>query len=96
MTTIVHLPKNVMGKVTTPLTIINRADQILYNRGLISQDQMRSIQLREVLVDTGATTLCLPAEMVEQLGLELLKEVEATTATGIRSVRIFQDAKISL
>ena len=96
MTTIVHLPKNVMGKVTTPLTIINRADQILYNRGLISQDQMRSIQLREVLVDTGATTLCLPAEMVEQLGLELLKEVEATTAAGIRSVRIFQDAKISL
>ena len=96
MTTIVHLPKNVMGKVTTPLTIINRADQILYNRGLISQDQMRSIQLREVLVDTGATTLSLPAEMVEQLGLELLKEVEATTAAGIRSVRIFQDAKISL
>jgi len=34
--------------------------------------------------------------MIEQLGLELLKEVEATTAAGIRSVRIFQDAKISL
>jgi hypothetical protein len=34
--------------------------------------------------------------MIAQLGLELLKEVEATTAAGIRSVRIFQDAKISL
>jgi len=96
MTTIVHLPKNVMGKVTTPLTVINRADQILRNRGLIALEQVRSVQLREVLVDTGATTLCLPAEMIEQLGLELLKEVEATTAAGIRSVRIFQDAKISL
>ena len=36
MTTIVHLPKNVMGKVTTLLTVINRADQILHNRGLIT------------------------------------------------------------
>jgi len=96
MTTIVHLPKNVMGKVTIPLTVINRADQILHNRGMISRDQVRSVQLRDILVDTGATTLCLPAEMIEQLGLELLKEVEATTAAGIRSVRIFQDAKISL
>ena len=85
-----------MGKVTIPLTVINRADQILHNRGVISRDQVRSVQLRDVLVDTGATTLCLPAEMIEQLGLELLKEVEATTATGVRSVRIFQDAKISL
>lgn len=96
MTTIVHLPKNVMGKVTIPLTVINRADQILHNRGMISRDQVRSVQLRDILVDTGATTLCLPAEMIEQLGLELLKEVDATTATGVRSVRIFQDAKISL
>lgn len=85
-----------MGKVTIPLTVINRADQILHNRGMISRDQVRSVQLRDILVDTGATTLCLPAEMIEQLGLELLKEVEATTATGVRSVRIFQDAKISL
>jgi len=96
MTTIVHLPKNVMGKVTVPLTVINRADQIRAQDGTIAMEQVRSVQLREVLVDTGATTLCLPAEMVAQLGLELLKEVEATTAAGIRSVRIFQDAKISL
>ncbi|MGA1132345.1 MAG: retroviral-like aspartic protease family protein [Prochlorotrichaceae cyanobacterium] len=96
MTTIVHLPKNVMGKVTTPLTIINRADQILHNRGLISQDQMRSVQLREVLVDTGATTLCLPAEMIAQLGLELLKEVEVATAMGIGKARIYRDATLLL
>jgi len=96
MTTIVHLPKNVMGKVTVPLTVINRADQIRAQDGTIAMEQVRSVELRDVLVDTGATTVCLPVEMVAQLGLELLKEVEATTAAGIRSVRIFQDAKISL
>lgn len=46
-------------------------------------------------MDTGATTLCLPADVIAQLGLNLLKEVDVATATGI-STRIFQDAKISL
>jgi hypothetical protein len=46
MTTIVHLPKNVMGKVTTPLTIINRADQIRAQDGTIAVEQVRSVYLR--------------------------------------------------
>ena len=96
MTTIVHLPKNVMGKVTTPLTIINRADQIRAQDGTIAVEQVRSAQLPEVLVDTGATTLCLPAEMIAQLGLELLKEVEVSTAMGIGKARIYRDATLVL
>jgi len=96
MTTIVHLPKNVMGKVTTPLTIINRADQIRAQDGTIAVEQVRSAQLPEVLVDTGATTLCLPAEMIAQLGLERLKEVEVSTAMGIGKARIYRDATLVL
>ncbi len=96
MTTIVDFSKRVMGKVHTTLTVINRADQIRLRDGAIAADAVRSIELREVLVDTGATTLCLPPNLIARLGLELLKEVEATTATGVRSVRIFQDAKIRL
>ena len=96
MTTIVHLPKNVMGKVTVPLTVINRADQIRAQDGTIAMEQVRSVQLREVLVDTGATTLCLPAEMVAQIGLELLKEVDVATAMGIGKARIYRDATLVL
>ncbi|MEM6840110.1 MAG: retroviral-like aspartic protease family protein, partial [Cyanobacteria bacterium P01_C01_bin.120] len=65
-------------------------------RGLISEKQIRSLELQEVLVDTGATTLCLPAETIAQLGLELLREVQISTANGIGTARIFQDAKIAL
>ena len=85
-----------MGKVLVTLTIINRADQSAAARGFISADQIRSITLNNVLVDTGATTLCLPSEAIAQLGLELLKEVDVATATGLSKARIFQDAKISL
>lgn len=47
-----------------------------------------------MLVDTGATTLCLPTNIISQLGLSLLREVDVATATGFRKARIFQDAKI--
>ena len=85
-----------MGKVLTTLTVKNRIDEANAVRGLISPDQIRSITLDNVLVDTGATTLCLPAQAIAKLGLELLKEVDVATATGISKARIFQDAKIFL
>jgi clan AA aspartic protease len=87
---------NVMGKVFATLTIINRADQILAEAGVKSEEQIRSITLKNVLVDTGATTLCLPQDAIAKLGLKLLKEVDVATAMGIGKARIFQDAKISM
>ncbi|MEG4809321.1 aspartyl protease family protein [Microcoleus sp. F8-D3] len=85
-----------MGKVFATLTIINRADQILAEAGVKSEDQIRSITLKNVLVDTGATTLCLPQDTIAQLGLKLLKEVDVATAMGIGKARIFRDATISM
>ncbi len=87
---------NTMGKILTTLTITNRADQWAAGRGIISSEQIRSVTLQNVLVDTGATTLCLPKETIAQLGLDLLKEVDVSTATGLSTARVFQDAKISL
>lgn len=85
-----------MGKVLTSLTVTNRADQVLASRDIIPDDQVRSILIEDVLVDTGATTLCLPAALIAKLGLELLKEVNVATANGISKARIFQDAKLTL
>ena len=85
-----------MGRVLAKLTITNRIDQANAQNGLIPHDQIRSVELDDVLVDTGATTLCLSAETISQLGLELLREVQISTANGIGTARIFQDAKISL
>lgn len=85
-----------MGKVFATLTIINRADQIRAEDGTITPDQVRSITLPNVLVDTGATTLCLPSHTIAKLGLKILKEVDVATAMGIGKARIFQDAKLSM
>ncbi len=85
-----------MGKVITTLTVTNRLDQGKAEDGLIPLEQVRSVTLENVLVDTGATTLCLPPDVIAQLGLKLLKEVRVDTALGASSARIFQDAKISI
>lgn len=85
-----------MGRILTTLTITNRADQVLAKNGAILPEQIRSVTLDDVLIDTGATTLCLPQDVVAQLGLELQKEVDVATAMGIGKARIFRDAVISL
>ena len=91
-----YTSKNKMGKVLTTLQVTNRADQSAAARGFITTEQIRSVTLHNVLVDTGATTLCLPSNIIAQLGLDLLKEVDVSTATGLSKARVFQDAKISL
>ncbi|MDY7013670.1 MAG: aspartyl protease family protein [Cyanobacteriota bacterium] len=85
-----------MGKIVTELTVTNRADQNVAARGFMPASEIRSVTLDNVLVDTGATTLCLPSEIVARLGLDLLKEVDVETATGIGKARIFRDATIVL
>lgn len=85
-----------MGQIITTLTITNRIDQANARQGLIPVEQVRSLTLDHVLVDTGASTLCLPANVIAQLGLELLKEVDVATANGFSRARVFRDASISL
>jgi len=87
---------DLMGRIITTLVVTNRLDQGLAERNVIPVEEIRSVTLKDVLVDTGATTLCLPADIISQLGLSLLKEVDVATATGFEKARIFQDAKISL
>jgi predicted aspartyl protease len=85
-----------MGRVTTRLTITNRADEILAQAGVINSDAVRSITRDDVLVDSGATTLCLPSDTIAALGLQPLRQLTAEAATGSMTVRVFQDAKLSL
>jgi len=85
-----------MGRITTQLIITNRADQIRAEDGTISPEAVRSVTLDDVLVDTGATTLCLPADVIARLGLTMKEEVTVATATTIETARLFEDARIAL
>ncbi len=85
-----------MGRVDTSLIISNRADQIEAERGLRDAKDTRSVTLDGVLVDTGATYLSVPADIVARLGLTILRELTIQTAAGPRRARLFRAATLSV
>ena len=91
-----NLKDKQMGQVLTTLTVTNRIDQVLADRGFISPDEIRTLTLDRVLVDTGATLLSLPAPIIAQLGLIQVGERDVETAAGIQKSRIFADVQITV
>ncbi len=85
-----------MGKVTTTITVTNFVDEMLAARGFIPAEQIRSVVLEDVLVDTGATRLCLPADVIRQLGLTVAGEIEVKTAVGVKAVRVFKGLSLTI
>ena len=85
-----------MGKVLTIITLTNSLDYGNARSGLIPAQQVRSVTMNDVLVDTGATLLCLPPDVINQLGLTVLREVPVETAAGLQITRIFEGVRLSV
>ncbi len=85
-----------MGKVTTTIKVTNQIDLTLAERGFIPTEQIRSITLNNVLVDTGATRLCLPKNIILKLGLPLQGKADVKIATGVEKVRVFKMLNLSV
>jgi len=85
-----------MGRVTATIAVTNEVDKILADRGFIPTDQVRSITIDNVLVDTGATRLCLPEEIIAQLGLTLVGEIDGHTVIGSRKFRLFKNVSLAI
>jgi clan AA aspartic protease len=58
-----------MGKVMEKIKLTNSYDEDKVQSGYWKPEQVRSMEI-EALVDTGATMLMLPADVVERLGLK--------------------------
>ncbi|MEP6519274.1 aspartyl protease [Microcoleus vaginatus] len=89
-----NLQEKQMGQVITTITVTNRIDLVMAERGFIGAEEVRSVTLDNVVVDTGATLLSLPAPIISQLGLKQVGERDVETSAGIKKGRIFADAQI--
>lgn len=61
--------ETLMGRVLTAATVENLKDLWDAERGRITVNDVRRIEIADALVDTEATTLALPTRMIQQLGL---------------------------
>ncbi|MEG4421212.1 aspartyl protease [Microcoleus sp. LAD1_D5] len=89
-----NLQEKQRGQVITTITVTNRIDRVMAERGFISAEEVRSVILDNVVVDTGATLLSLPARIISQLGLIQVGERDVETSAGIKKGRIFAYAQI--
>jgi len=85
-----------VGQVIATITVTNRIDQVLADRGFIPVEEVRTRTMDNVLVDTGATVLCLPAAIISQLGLVQGGEASVETTAGVKPGQIFRDVEICI
>src|SRR5688572_486502 len=85
-----------MGKVFARVEIENLFDMALARAGHLRESEVRRIILPRVLVDSGATTLSLPSDTIDSLGLAFLEDVSVETATGITAARLFEGARVTV
>ena len=80
-----------MGRTTTKVKIENFVDIFRASLGEINKDDVRSVEV-DAIVDTGASHLCLPPEVIDQLGLLYNNTRRVNTANGNVERRVFSGA----
>jgi predicted aspartyl protease len=82
-----------VGSVVVEVAIENYGDVERAERGEITRDQVRRLTV-EALVDSGATFMCIPRPLIDQLGLRFQRTKEARTVTGPVALGIYGAAKL--
>ena len=81
-----------MGKVLVTARIENLEDVFSAQKGLLAAEQIRTVEVTDALVDTGASTLSLPRRWIAQLGLQPLRPRRARTSGGTINLQMFRAA----
>jgi predicted aspartyl protease len=79
-----------MGRVIVEARVENFQDSYQAKKGLAPTANVRTIQISEALVDTGAMYLSLPRRMIQELGLTQQRTRMARTAAGILPFGIYE------
>ena len=83
-----------MGAVRVEVKLTNAIDESLVNRGLLAPHLLREY-VAQALVDTGALTLVIPASVVKELGLRILRQQVARYANGFEeAIGVTEPVKI--
>ena len=81
---------------TTEIELTNLEDLNLASRGFINLKDVRRVTIKDALVDIGATRLCLPKPIIEQLGLTPFGNTKARTAAGIVDRTIYSEVRFTI
>ena len=80
--------ESLMGKVLVDVKVENHDDLVRAADGRLPFDDVRTLEITEALVDTGAMYLGLPKRMIQELGLRPLQQkiVKTTNGSALRTI----------
>lgn len=88
--------KATMGRVTTQATVENLRDLWEVESGQRQAADVRRLTVEKALVDTGAFTLSMPAQMIARLGLKKVATRRVMTAAGPRDASRFSSVRLTI
>lgn len=85
-----------MGKVLVTAKVENLEDLFNSKKGLLPAAGVRTVEVNDALVDTGATILSMPKRLIVQLGLEPLRTRLARTSAEPVTVQVYGTARLTI
>jgi len=85
-----------MGRVVVAATVENLGDLIDVERGRITPEQVRRVEVRDALVDTGASMLSMPKRYIDQLGLRPHGTRVLRTTGGPRTGAVYGTVRLTI
>jgi predicted aspartyl protease len=90
------MESDTMGKVLAAAKIENLEDVYKVYQGGISEGEIRSVDVSNALVDTGATLLSMPSRLIRQLGLYPVRLRRALTSAGPLAVQVYSAVRLTI
>lgn len=85
-----------MGRVVVNARIDNKEGLDRVRRGELPEADVRSVEVSDALVDTGAVMLSLPKRYIAPLGLTPTRQRPARTAAGLTTLQVYDVVRLSV
>jgi predicted aspartyl protease len=76
--------------------IENLEDLFNAEKGLLTAEQVRRVEVDDALVDTGATGLLMPKHMIDQLGLHPFRSRQARGISGSVPLPMYRAVRLTI
>lgn len=88
--------KGNMGRVVTEIVVENLENLWEARKGKISDADVRRVTIPDALVDTGATFLSLPRQVIQQLGLKKSFSRRIMTSKGPAESDVYDTVRLTI
>ena len=85
-----------MGRTVVTAKLENLDDLFGVEKGQLTADKVRRVEVADALVDTGATGLLVPKRLIDQLGLFTYRTRDTRTIAGSASLSMYRAVRLSV